>query len=199
MVTKKSPILAVIVPMKPLHLAKQRLRPALNDEQRRELTLRMFRHVLTTVNRSAAAAMTAVVSADDHVLSLARFFGFTPLREERTGYNEAALTGVAWAQKEGAEAVLILPGDLPLLSPADVQGMAKLAVGPGVVVAPDEQEQGTNALLLPPPNILAPSFGVGSFRRHCQLAADIGIIPVIYRSASLARDIDWPEDLRLTF
>jgi len=195
---KKIPILAVIVPMKPLHLAKQRLRATLTDEQREQLALRMFEHVLATVTHSRIAALAAVVSADDHVLDRARLRGFSPVREDRPGYNRAVRQGVDWALSEGANAVLILPADLPQLTPADLHALAGLASRPGpvVAVAPDAHHRGTNALLLRPPDVLSPSFGVDSFRRHCQIARDLGMIPAIFDSPSLSHDVDWPEDVQ---
>lgn len=198
MSSRKIPILAVIVPMKPLHLAKQRLRAALTDKQREHLALRMFEHVLATITLSRIATLAAVVSADDHVLARARLRGFTPVREDRPGYNRAVRQGIDWALSEGANAVLILPADLPQLMPADLHALAGLASRPGpvVAVAPDAHHRGTNALLLRPPDVLSPSFGDDSFQRHCQIARDLGMIPVIFDSPTLSHDVDWPEDVQ---
>ncbi len=65
-----------------------------------------------------------------------------------------------------------------------------------VVIAPDAGETGTNALLLRPPFLLPFSFGPVSFARHCALARAAGVEPLVYRSPSLAHDIDLPDDLR---
>lgn len=64
-----------------------------------------------------------------------------------------------------------------------------------MVIAPDRAETGTNALLLRPPHVLRPQFGIDSFHRHLENARAANIHAVIYRSPTLAQDIDWPEDL----
>jgi 2-phospho-L-lactate guanylyltransferase len=191
-------MLAVIVPMKSLRLAKQRLRPAVADGERLYLARTMLAHVLTAVNASGVADLPLVVSPDPEVLALARVQGFGVLCERQPGYNEAVTQAAIWAQERGAASVLVLPADLPRLEPGDVRAMVVLA-GEGsraVVIAPDSGETGTNALLLRPPFLLPFSFGPASFARHCALARAAGVEPAVYRSPSLAHDIDLPEDLR---
>ncbi|MCS7040623.1 MAG: hypothetical protein NZP34_13535, partial [Caldilineales bacterium] len=73
--------LAVIVPMKPLTLAKQRLRPALDEAARVALARRMLEHVLATVQASGVADLALLISADAGVRDLAQAFGFRPLAE----------------------------------------------------------------------------------------------------------------------
>lgn len=192
------PRLAVAVPMKPLALAKQRLRPVLTDQERRALAERMLAHVLGVVQESGVAAATGLVGYDPATLATAARFGFTVIADApRRGYNAAAWRAVCWAQEIGAAGLLLLPADLPQLTPADVQGLARAASGVccGLVIAPDAAEAGTNALLLRPPDLLRPRFGPNSFPRHLALAAAAGVEAVIYRSPTLAHDVDLPVDL----
>ena len=95
--------LAVIVPMKPLTLAKQRLRPVLPDAARRDLAYNMLNHVLATVTESGVAAMSLLISADRQVLRLANEWGFAFVLENVSGYNESAAQGVNWAQQAGMD------------------------------------------------------------------------------------------------
>lgn len=191
--------LAVIVPMKPFDLAKQRLRPAVNDGERVALARAMLVHVLSTVTASGAGDLRVLVSADPDVLALAPEHGFTSLIEETAGYNDAVRQAILWSQIQGATAALILPADLPQLAPSDVRDLASLAghAPRAVVIAPDAAETGTNALLLRPPDLFQPSFGPGSFCRHLELACALGINAVIHRHNHLARDVDLPSDLWL--
>jgi 2-phospho-L-lactate guanylyltransferase len=194
---KHAPRLAVIVPMKPFSLAKQRLRPALQDEERRALAYDMLIHVLATVAKSDIAEMAVLISADRQVLQLAPAWGFLPLPENNSGYNESTAQAIAWAQRTGMDAALVLPADLPDLQVADLHALRALipAAPQAVILAPDASERGTNALLLRPPDLISPSFGQDSFKRHCLLARAAGVEPTIYRSPSLALDIDLPSDL----
>ncbi|MDW8270293.1 MAG: 2-phospho-L-lactate guanylyltransferase, partial [Anaerolineae bacterium] len=169
--------LAVIVPMKPLTLAKQRLRPALDEAARVALARRMLEHVLATVQASGVADLALLISADAGVRDLAQAFGFRPLAESTldaapVGYNEAVRQAIRWARGQGATTALVLPADLPHLAPADLQRLVALAgTAPRtVVIAPNADDTGTNALLLRPPDLFAPAFGPDSFRRHLALA-----------------------------
>jgi 2-phospho-L-lactate guanylyltransferase len=203
--------LAVVVPMKPLALAKQRLRPAVDDATRITLARAMFEHVLTTIRSSGVADLPLVISADAEVRALAQSYGFWTLDEqgengkprttgpygEPIGYNEAIIRVVAWTQSQGMTTLLILPADLPHLIPDDLRQLVGLAGSAPrtAVLAPDTAETGTNALLLRPPDLILPAFGPDSFRRHREALRTSGIVPVVYRSASLAYDVDEPADL----
>ncbi len=194
---KRVPRLAVIVPMKPLALAKQRLRPAIGDKERQQLARSMFLHVLTVIHNSGVADFTGVVSSDTNVLALAQLHGFECIADESQGYNVAIERASRWSQMRGAAGLLILPADLPLITVEDIQALLELAGDRphAIVIAPDATETGTNALLLRPPDLIQPSFGPDSYNRHCALARDAGVEPIIYRSPSLAYDIDLPSDL----
>jgi len=194
--------LAVAIPMKPLVLAKARLRPGLGDAARQNLAVDMLRHVLAVVTASRVAEARGVVSADPAALALAAEFGFDVIEEPSPqGYNAAAARASAWAQARRCDALLILPSDLPLLTPEDVRKLASLAKThrPVVVIAPDTKKEGTNALLLRPPDIITPNFGPSSFRKHQQLTHSAGVDLIVHHSKTIAQDIDWIEDLqRLT-
>ena len=192
--------LAIAIPMKPLPLAKARLRPGLGDAARQKLAVEMLRHVLAVVAASRVAEASGVVSADPAALVLAEEYGFEAVHEEAPdGYNEAAARASAWAQARSCDALLILPGDLPFLTTKDIKHLANLARTREriVILAPDVSGKGTNALLLRPPYIITPSFGFDSFHRHQRLANAAGVDPLIYHSSTIAQDIDWLEDLRL--
>jgi 2-phospho-L-lactate guanylyltransferase len=138
-----------------------------------------------------------LISADQQVLQLAVTWGFHPLQENTSGYNESTTQAIQWAQIEGMDTVLLLPADLPNLQPADLHSLIALLPDKpqAMIIAPDAVGTGTNALLLRPPALLPPSFGPDSFNRHCALARSVGVEPSIYRSPSLAYDIDLPTDL----
>jgi len=190
--------LAVAVPMKPFALAKARLRPGLGDAARQKLAADMLRHVLAAVAASRVAEACGVVSADPAALALAAEHGFeTIYEEEPRGYNAAAARASAWAQARRCDALLILPADLPLLTPTDIRGIANLAsiYNKVVIIAPDATQTGTNALLLRPPGAIASAFGENSFQHHCAAASAAGLSCHSYHAHSLAHDIDWPSDI----
>ncbi|HID35356.1 MAG TPA: 2-phospho-L-lactate guanylyltransferase, partial [Anaerolineae bacterium] len=109
----------------------------------------------------------------------------------------AATRASAWAQARHCDALLILPGDLPLLTPDDIRQLARLAEPHLriVVLAPDIHQQGTNAILLRPPDIIPFQFGPDSMSRHRTLARTAQIPCLLFHSSTLAQDIDWPQDI----
>jgi 2-phospho-L-lactate guanylyltransferase len=110
------------------------------------------------------------------------------------GQNSAALLGIARARAVGAARVLLVPGDCPALEPGHVADL--LAHEDAVVVVPDRHGTGTNALLLCPPDAIAPAFGPGSRERHQRLAADAGHPARVAEVPSLGLDVDTDGDLR---
>jgi 2-phospho-L-lactate guanylyltransferase len=91
-----------------------------------------------------------------------------------------------------AERVLLVPGDCPALDPAEVEAL--LARTAPVVIVPDRHGTGTNALLLAPPDVMAPAFGEGSFERHSGLARAAGTEPEVADVKTLGLDVDTPDD-----
>jgi 2-phospho-L-lactate guanylyltransferase len=186
-----------IVPVKRLREAKSRLSSILTRNQRATLGRALLAHTLDVLAARANLAGVLVVSADATALMLAKGKGALSLMESEAGMNTALAQAAAWALAHGAEATLVLPADLPLLTPKDVAELLALAEPtPAVVLAPDRREQGTNALLSTPPGLIPYLFGPGSFARHTQACEARGVLYRIYRSPRVAFDIDLPEDLR---
>jgi len=184
-----------IVPIKALTAAKSRLAAALDPAARAALTLRALGNVLTALDTPGIAARV-VVTPDEAVLRAAEATGASGLRQDGEGLNEGLAQGRAWAVAAGAEALLIVLGDLPLLARPDVEALLELADRPDVAVfAPDRHGMGTNALLLRPPDALPFAFGAGSLARHRAAAAARGLAPRWYDAPGTALDLDTPADL----
>jgi 2-phospho-L-lactate guanylyltransferase len=186
-----------VVPVKSLRQAKSRLAPVLTPNQRATLGRALLARTLDVLTAQPVLAGVLVVSADPTALDLAKAKGAVALMEIEVSLNAALAQATAWLAERGAEATLVLPADLPLLSGEDVAGLVALAKpAPVVVLAPDRREQGTNALLSAPPGLIPYAFGVGSFARHRELCQARGVPCRLYRSPGLAFDVDVPEDLR---
>ena len=188
-----------IVPVKRLSQAKRRLAPVLPAEARRELVLAMLQNVLGALVQVREIDALLVVTPDARVAEIARAAGANILSEARsTGLNPAVKSGLAYARAHGATNALVLPGDVPLSTPHELRRIVTSAHGgaqPRALLAPSHDGEGTNALLLSPPDILQPSFGPGSFLRHLAQAVARKIELQIMQPAGLAHDIDEPRDL----
>jgi len=183
-----------IIPAKPLTQAKTRLAAVLSLKERIDLSYRLLQH---TISLALQVGEVVVVSRDGRVRQLAKQAGAWAIVEAGTTMNEALRQASAWVTTRGAQAILILPGDLPLLTVSDLRQIIEMAEPqtPAMVVAPCHRLDGTNALFLRPPGLIDFGFGVGSFERHQQAARARGLEPIIYRSPTIALDLDLPEDL----
>jgi 2-phospho-L-lactate guanylyltransferase len=188
-----------IVPVKPLNRGKSRLAGILSRVERLELNRHLLTHTLDTLQIIPAIEQVLVISRDPEALALARTHGAKTVQEKKTSHlNDALIRATFVASKYATAGVLVLPADLPLLTPEDIQAMMARAVNPPVVViAPDRHRQGTNALLISPAGLIEYNFGPGSFDLHCAQAEKIGARLEICELSSLALDIDYPEDLDL--
>jgi 2-phospho-L-lactate guanylyltransferase len=96
---------------------------------------------------------------------------------------------------EGVTTILIISADTPLTTPRELDCIVAAGRENQIVLVPDRDENGTNALLLSPPTLMLPEFGERSFTRHTERAEDLGIKPAVLRLPGLGLDIDDPEDL----
>ncbi len=196
-----------VVPVKTLSQAKSRLSKALTPSDRHRLVLALLVRTLQVLGDIEELARVAVVSRDPNVWAVARARRATALREPGPeGLNAALSWAAARIIERGGGGLLVIPVDLPLLTVESVRQLLKLATAPGMVIAPDRSGQGTNALIVVPPDLIPFRYGVhpagtgpdsGSFERHLALARAAGVIPRVLRCDDLAQDLDQPDDLSL--
>jgi 2-phospho-L-lactate/phosphoenolpyruvate guanylyltransferase len=186
-----------IVPVKPLRRGKSRLAGVLNQDERAALNTYLLDHTLRILTATPEIEQVLVVSRDPQALSLARDRGARTVMEHGTPHLNVALTrATVVARNYSTRGVLIVPADLPLISPQDIRSMLEFAHDPPVVViAPDRRRDGTNALLVCPVGLISYDFGPDSFARHCERARNAGARLEICEMPSLALDVDLPEDL----
>jgi len=187
----------LLVPVKPFDEAKSRLASVLVPTERRALMRRLLVRTLRLAAESQLFAQRLVVSRDPAVLQTARQWEAVTLVEEGAGLNQALAQGCVWAERAGADWILILPADLPLLTAEDLQAICAAAFTGADMVLSCSHDGGTNAMLLRLPPPIALAFGAGSFARHEQLAAAAGRHVARVASPTLAFDVDWPKDLEM--
>lgn len=188
-----------IVPVKPLNLGKSRLCQVLTDLQRTELNQQLFQNTISVLKQVPKISEILVVSRDSNVLTIARASGLRTVQENgNPELNQALLRASVFAQVYSPEGVIIVPADLPLLQPADVEMVIeKNHVPPVVVIAPDRRKEGTNMLLVSPAQLITYSFGKESFKTHLALAKASGARVEIVENERIALDLDLPEDWAL--
>jgi 2-phospho-L-lactate guanylyltransferase len=197
--------LHVVVPIRALSDGKRRLSPALGASEREALVIGLLRRTLATLTSWRAATAVYVVSPDPDVAPIALGAGARSLLQTGAGLNEGIVAAREAALGAGATAMLVIPGDLPLLEIEVLDALvdaadAAIAAGSGhavVVIAPADARSGTNALLISPPGAIEPGFGPGSLERHLREAAAAGASTQLVVDAALGFDLDTPDDLAL--
>jgi 2-phospho-L-lactate guanylyltransferase len=195
----------VVLPMRTVSGGKARLGEALDAEEREELVLGLLLHTLAVLAAWPRCGRIHLVSPDPVLAAATRQAGADVIvhRQSGEGLNEGIGLGIEAAMRRGAVSLLVLPGDLPHLSvdaldelilAADA-GLAAAGGGPLVAIAPSDARSGTNALVLRPPDVIAPRFGNDSFEAHLRAAEAAGAAVQVVSHPVLGFDLDTPEDL----
>jgi 2-phospho-L-lactate guanylyltransferase len=191
---------SALIPVKGFGNAKQRLSPLLDAAERELFAEVMFRDVLKQVLKARGVAETFVVTGDDKVAEIATRLGVQVIREEaERGETDAVDFARLELKQLGREAVLIIPGDMPLVRSVDIEEvLAQIPEGAGLpfaLLVPSHDRMGTNALLLAPPDIIKLRFGYDSFTYHMSQLSAQGLPLRFIENERLALDIDEPKDL----
>lgn len=192
--------ISAIVPVKPLLVAKGRLAGVLAPAARRRLVLTMLDDVLAALVDTGRIAQILVVTADAEVAARAGRRGMRVVAEQRAeGLNAGVASGLSAVAAAGGRTALVLPADLPLASAAEIgqllDGCRPSLQRPSLAMVPAADGDGTNALLVSPPQAFAPSYGPGSFLTHLAQALARKVDVQVLHLSGIAHDIDRPQDL----
>lgn len=189
---------ALLLPIKDLKHAKQRLAEFLAPEERLGLAQAMLADTLRAVRGVRLAGKIFVATNYGPAIRTADENGWEVLREERQVSESAS---VDWASRICAQknvtGLLRLPLDLPLVQAVDLDELLAVeCAAPAVVMVPSRDGTGTNAILRMPPALFPSHFGEGSFAKHRAEAEAAGARVIIRRNARLEMDVDDEADLR---
>jgi len=185
-----------LVPVKELTQAKERLSPLLSPEERHALAVAMLNDVLSALEHVPAIERIALVTRDPGARSLAAQRGFEIVDEDSgNGLTEAVEMAVQVCIERGASSLAVIPGDIPLLKPPDIDSVIEQGASHDVVIVPSWDSRGTNTILLRPPDALPLRFSSWSFYPHVKQAKQAGLAYKVLRLPNVALDVDTPEDL----
>jgi 2-phospho-L-lactate guanylyltransferase len=187
----------IIVPVKELTKAKDRLSPLLSPGERRSLAYAMLEDVLIAVSYSRCADRKFVVTKDAEAITLAKSLGIEAIEEgEQRGESVSVDEASRECAQMGATSVLRIPGDVPLITPGDVDLiLSRQKPSPSLVLVPSRDGLGTNAMMRTPPNVIRSQFGYDSFRKHTHEATSLKIPFEVLDMPRFALDIDEPDDI----
>lgn len=187
----------ILIPVKNLANAKQRLASVLEQRSRTELAEAMLCDVLQAVAKMAVAADVTLVTSDHYALSAAQEFGFQVIadagsRSETEAIEIATLVCVS----RGVLSTLVIPTDIPLIEPTELQEIFRVAPDEGSVLVPAADGRGTNAVFRSPANLFPLRFSNDSFKPHLVAAQATGKRCMLLSLPGIAMDIDNPADLQ---
>lgn len=186
-----------IIPVKETSDAKQRLAPVLSARLRQALALAMIEDVLEAVAGVTGLGGAILVTVEPQAEILARRYGMQTLADgAQDGHTGAVNAGARHLVAQGRSTLLTLPGDLPLITTADIETLiAAHGPAPSFTIAPAHDDLGSNAILISPPQAVPLRFGENSFFPHLAAARAHSIEPCVLRLPGIAFDIDNPQDL----
>ncbi|HKQ33442.1 MAG TPA: 2-phospho-L-lactate guanylyltransferase [Thermodesulfobacteriota bacterium] len=192
-------MLFAIVPVKDLSKAKERLSSLLPQDVRTELACAMLEDVLSALKGATRIDRSFIVTMDRKAIRIAGEIGIEVIEEtEQKGESDSVDRASLACKEMGADSVLVIPGDAPLIRPEDIDFVAgKVSSSPSVILVPARDKMGTNAILRTPPDAIPSRFGHDSFRKHIEEAGKKGISIEYYENERVGLDIDHPDDLKL--
>jgi 2-phospho-L-lactate guanylyltransferase len=186
----------ILVPVKNLATAKQRLASILDQAARTSLAQAMLEDVLSALHAWRERPPVAVVTSDPFASSLARRLSFHVIEDHQNrSETDAIEMATRVCQAQGAESTLVIPGDIPLVKAWELQQVLQAAPLRGTVLVPAGDGRGTNAAWRKPAGLFPLRFGNDSFQPHLEAARSTGQPCVVLQLAGVALDVDRPEDL----
>ncbi|MCP4090697.1 MAG: 2-phospho-L-lactate guanylyltransferase [Gammaproteobacteria bacterium] len=184
-----------LVPVKSPEQSKTRLSSVLQPQECAMLSRAMFMDVLAALDAANGISHIAVLTSDPEVTALANQLGHEVITDTATGDLCASLNEASgYVTAQGAETMLIVPGDIPTVMSTDIEQLLQSHEG-GLSLCPAIRDGGTNAIICSPPNAMPYQFGEDSARRHMEVAEQNGITTSRLPMQAFFRDIDTPDDL----
>jgi 2-phospho-L-lactate guanylyltransferase len=185
-----------VVPVKDTSTAKKRLAAALPQAQRTALALAMLEDVLEALAGAHGLAGIIVVTVDPVARELAARYGAKISADHATEGHTAAVMGAARRLATRGEAMMTIPGDVPLATSAEIERViAAYNQGHRFIIVPARDEMGSNTILAAPADAVPLRFGEDSYFPHLDAARACGIELASIPLSGIGLDIDTPEDL----
>jgi 2-phospho-L-lactate/phosphoenolpyruvate guanylyltransferase len=189
---------AVLIPVKELSNAKQRLAVHFSREERIALADALWQDFFDVIVSTPSIERVFVISMEARVLERTRRLGWEAIPEsEQLSESDSVDFASRWCGERGVDALLRLPVDMPLVEPRDIEEIfEQMPSASGTLLVPSRDGDGTNALLRTPPTLFRSHFGPGSFKRHLAEASRCGAEVRVLRNSRLELDVDELDDLR---
>jgi 2-phospho-L-lactate guanylyltransferase len=187
----------ILVPVKNLSGAKQRLAALYDQATRTELAQAMLFDVLGTLSTWKDRPEVGIVTSDPFALQLADQFHFSVIPDNANrSQTDAIEMATRLCESRGIDSTLVIPGDIPLIQTWELEKILASAPPEGSVLVRAADERGTNAIWRRPAGLFPARFGNDSFEPHYAAARATGKPCVLLSLPGIALDVDNPSDLR---
>jgi len=187
----------ILIPVKNLSAAKQRLAAVLDQPARTELAQAMLHDVVAALAAWPRRPVCALVTSDLFALELAKQYNFETIPDPaNSGETDAIEMATRLCVVRGSDSTLVVPADIPLIEASELDQILAYAPAEGSVLAPAADGRGTNAAFRRPANLFPLRFGNDSFKPHLAAAQATGKPCIVLQLPGIALDVDNPEDLR---
>jgi len=185
-----------ILPVKPLSQSKTRLAHILSPAERAALTQHLIEQTIETLQKSSAINQILVVSRDERVLSTAqRYQTFTFTESAPYELKTAVTQATKYATLQAVDYILIIPADLPFLQAHEIQNILdKVSSSESCIICPDEKQNGTNALIIPPSINFRFQYGPNSYQKHLVEAKRLNLTIQTITTPGISFDLDTEAD-----
>jgi 2-phospho-L-lactate guanylyltransferase len=187
----------ILIPVKNLGSAKQRLADVLEQSARTELAQAMLLDELGVIASWPNRPAVALVTSDSYARDLARQFDFEVISDDANrSETDAIEMATEVCVSRGVNNTLVIPGDIPLIQAHELEVILSSAPEEGSVLVTAADGRGTNAAFRRPAGLFPLRFGNDSFKPHLAAAQATHKPCVVLDLPGIALDIDNPLELR---
>jgi 2-phospho-L-lactate guanylyltransferase len=187
----------ILIPVKSLAYAKQRLASILDQPTRTRLAQAMLFDVLETLHTCVGSTEVSIVTSDPFALDLAQRFEFQIIPDNANrSETDAIEMATRFCEEQGIDTTLVIPADIPLIQASEIEKILQAAPAEGSVLVPASDGRGTNAVWRRPAGLFPLRFGNDSFKPHLAAARATDKPCLVLSLPGIALDIDNPSDLR---
>ena len=188
--------IGVIIPVKKFTHSKNRLSSVFTLEEKKELVRCMLFDVCDVLIKSSYLNGIAIVTSENEILQYENYDKIIHLKESHnSGVNDAVEIGNEYFMKEGFDATIVVPGDIPLIDNQVLDKLFEQVDNNQVIITPSRREDGTNLLFRNPPDIIQTSYDSNSYFAHLRMIEDNNLQYSIYLEDAIRLDLDEPEDI----
>jgi len=187
---------AAIIPVKTFTNAKTRLR--LPSEQKEKICEIMLEEILHTLSISPLIDETIIVTKDKRALEISQKFNAVHIPDDKeSGVNNAVALADQYLLKNGFEASIVFPQDIPFIKTQDIEFLLKFKTNKNfVIVVPSRRFDGTNSLVRMPTNLMKTHYDEDSYKIHMSTAREITRDVSLVFIKRIMWDVDNFEDLQ---